>query len=100
MPHRCKPQWEKPIPEQSVETVVIGGGQAGLATAFHLGGRGRDFIVVDANRDIGDSWRYRWDSLQLFTPAGFSHLPGLKFPAPRADRPTKDAMADRSRNCP
>lgn len=39
-------------------------------------------------------WRRRWDSLRLFTPAGFSHLPGLRLPGPSDASPTKDEMAD------
>lgn len=80
--------------EQPVETIVIGGGQAGLATGYHLRGRGRDFVILDAGHEIGDSWRYRWESLRLFTPAGFSHLPGLRLPDGREELPTKDAMAE------
>jgi putative flavoprotein involved in K+ transport len=86
------------MPEHSIETVVIGAGQAGLATAFHLQRHAPNFVVLDAANEVGDSWRNRWDSLCLFTPAGFSHLPGLGFPAPRREPPTKDAMADYLRN--
>jgi putative flavoprotein involved in K+ transport len=49
---------------------------------------------LDANERTGDSWRKRWDSLQLFTPAYLSGLPGLEFPGPRGRCPTKDEMAD------
>jgi putative flavoprotein involved in K+ transport len=76
------------------ETVIIGGGQAGLATGYHLGKRGRSYVILDANERIGDSWRKRWDSLRLFTPARYSRLPGMKFPAPAWSFPTKDEMAD------
>ncbi|MEU4376992.1 flavin-containing monooxygenase [Pseudonocardia alni] len=80
--------------EQSVETVVIGGGQAGLATGYHLQRRGGDAVILDAADQVGASWRRRWDSLRMFTPAGFSHLPGMGFPARAGESPTKDAMAD------
>jgi putative flavoprotein involved in K+ transport len=76
------------------ETVIIGGGQAGLATGYQLGKLGRSFVILDANDRVGDAWRKRWDSLRLFTPARFSHLPGMKFPAPAWTFPTKDEMAD------
>ena len=76
-----------------LETVVIGGGQAGLAAGYHLARRGREFVILDAAERTGDSWRHRWDSLRLFTPAGFSHLPGVPFPARRGTFPTKDEMA-------
>ena len=75
-------------------TVVIGGGQAGLAVGYHLGQRGLPFIILDANDRIGDVWRNRWDSLHLFTPAQYNSLPGMRFPAPRGSYPHKDQMAD------
>ena len=77
-----------------IETVIIGGGQAGLATGYHLAKRDLPFVILDANERIGDSWRKRWDSLRLFTPARYSGLPGMPFPAPRASYPTKDGVAD------
>jgi putative flavoprotein involved in K+ transport len=76
------------------ETVIIGGGQAGLSVGYHLARRGRSFVILDANERIGDSWRKRWDSLRLFTPAKFDGLDGMPFPAPRLSFPTKDEMAD------
>ena len=76
------------------DTIVIGGGQAGLATGYYLKQQGRQFIILDANERIGDSWRKRWDSLRLFTPARFDGLPGMRFPAPGHVFPTKDEMAD------
>jgi putative flavoprotein involved in K+ transport len=76
------------------DTVVIGGGQAGLAVGYHLARRGTDFVVVDAGPRVGAAWRHRWDSLRLFTPARFNHLPGMPFPAPDGYFPTKDEMAD------
>ena len=79
---------------QSYDTIVIGGGQAGLATGYYLQQQGRDFVILDANERIGDSWRKRWDSLRLFTPARYNGLPGMAFPAPAHYAPTKDDMAD------
>ena len=76
------------------ETVIVGGGQAGLATAYHLKKQGRSFVVLDAEGRVGDAWRKRWDSLRLFTPAKYDGLPGLRFPAPRWSFPTKDEMGD------
>jgi putative flavoprotein involved in K+ transport len=76
------------------ETVIIGGGQAGLATGYHLRRRGRPFVILDAHQRVGDAWRQRWDSLRLFTPARFNGLPGLRFPAPGLSFPTKDEVAD------
>ena len=79
---------------QRVDTVVVGGGQAGLATGYHLKRRGRQFVILDAGPRVGHAWRSRWDSLRLFTPASFDALPGLRFPAPNGHFPSKDEMAD------
>src|SRR5215213_5697622 len=76
------------------DVVVIGGGQAGLATAWHLAQQGLRYVVLEANKDHGGSWRGRWDSLTLFTPAEFDSLPGLPFPARAGSYPGKDAVAD------
>jgi putative flavoprotein involved in K+ transport len=76
------------------DTVIIGGGQAGLATGYHLAMRGLPFVILDANERIGDAWRKRWDSLRLFTPARYDGLQGWRFPAPALSFPTKDEMAD------
>jgi putative flavoprotein involved in K+ transport len=79
---------------EQIETVIVGGGQAGLAVGYHLAQRHRPFVILDANERTGDSWRKRWDSLRLFTPAYLNALPGLKFPGPRHRPSTKDDMAD------
>jgi putative flavoprotein involved in K+ transport len=77
-----------------VETVVIGGGQAGLSVGYHLAQQGIPFVILDAHSRIGDAWRTRWDSLRLFTPARYDGLPGLRFPAKGDEFPSKDQMAD------
>ena len=76
------------------DTIVIGGGQAGLAIGYYLAEQSRNFLVLDASDCIGDTWRNRWDSLRLFTSARNSSLPGMRFPAPDGYFPTKDEMAD------
>jgi putative flavoprotein involved in K+ transport len=77
-----------------IQTIVIGGGQAGLSVGYHLAQRGLPFAILDANERIGDSWRHRWDSLRLFTPARYNGLVGMPFPAPPHSFPTKDEMGD------
>ena len=79
---------------EHVETVIVGGGQAGLATGYFLRQRGVPFVILDAEERVGDVWRHRWDSLRLFTYARYAGLPGLRFPAPAWSLPTKDEMAD------
>jgi putative flavoprotein involved in K+ transport len=79
---------------ESTETIVIGGGQAGLATGYHLAKLGRPFLILDANERVGDAWRSRWESMRLFTPARRDGLPGMRFPAPKHSFPTRDEMAD------
>jgi putative flavoprotein involved in K+ transport len=79
---------------ERIQTVVIGGGQAGLSVGYHLAQRGLPFVILDANQRVGDSWRHRWDSLRLFTPARFDGLDGLAFPAAPDAFPTKNEMAD------
>jgi putative flavoprotein involved in K+ transport len=75
------------------DVIVIGAGQAGLSTGYHLCRQGLKGVILDENERIGDSWRRRWDSLRLFTPARFDGLDGMPFPAPRDSFPTKDEMA-------
>jgi putative flavoprotein involved in K+ transport len=77
-----------------LQTIVIGGGQAGLAVGYHLAKRGISFQILDANSRIGDAWRNRWDSLRLFTPARYAGLPGMPFPARGDTFPTKDDVAN------
>jgi putative flavoprotein involved in K+ transport len=79
---------------ERIETIVIGGGQSGLAVGYHLTKQGRPFVCLDANERIGDAWRKRWDSLRVFTPARLDGLPGMPFPAPASSLPTKDEVAD------
>jgi putative flavoprotein involved in K+ transport len=79
---------------ERIQTIVIGGGQAGLSVAYHLTRRGLPCLVLDASSRIGDAWRNRWDSLRLFTPARYNGLDGFPFPASPYYFPTKDEMAD------
>lgn len=77
-----------------VETVIVGGGQSGLATAYGLTRRGRDCVVLDAGARVGDSWRARWPSLRLYSAARLDGLPGMRFPAPGHTFPTAAQMGD------
>src|SRR5688500_5987926 len=75
-------------------TVVVGAGQAGLAAGYELAARDVDVVIVTSESRVGDNWRRRWDSLRLFTPAQYSGLPGMPFPAPATHLPDKDEVAD------
>ena len=77
-----------------IETVIIGAGQAGLATGHELQRRGREFVILDAGSRIGDQWRRQWDSLKLYSPAQYDGLPGLRFPAAKWSFPGKDQVGD------
>jgi putative flavoprotein involved in K+ transport len=76
------------------EVVVIGAGQSGLATAYHLTQRGIGFVVLEGNERVGDNWRTRYDSLKLYSPAKYDALPGLPMPLARNAFPTGNQMAD------
>ena len=80
--------------DERYETMIVGGAQAGLSVGYHLKRQGRSFVILDANERVGDSWRDRWDSLKLYSPAFRDGLPGMPFPAARSAYPTKDEMAD------
>jgi putative flavoprotein involved in K+ transport len=79
---------------ERTDVLVVGAGQSGLALGYHLQRRGCEVLLVDRNARIGDSWRKRWDSLKLYSPASRDGLPGLPFPAARTAYPTKDEMGD------
>ena len=73
-----------------VETLVIGGSQGRLGCRLSPPQCDLPFVIVDESNRVGDAWRNRWDSLRLFTPARYNGLPGMPFPGPASDYPTKD----------
>ena len=77
---------------ESIPTVIIGGGQAGLAMGYHLQRSGEQFVILDAQARIGDTWRHRWDSLRLFSTPKYSSLPG--WPMPLSTFATHTEMGD------
>jgi putative flavoprotein involved in K+ transport len=76
------------------DTVVIGGGQAGLSAGYHLKKQDIPFVILDADERIGDHWRERWDSLRLYSPARWDSLPGFRFPAFAFHYPAGREMGD------
>jgi putative flavoprotein involved in K+ transport len=80
---------------QHMETLIVGAGQAGLSTGYHLQSMSRPILIVDANERIGDNWRRHYDSLRLYTPAKYSGLPGMAFVAEdRWSYPVRDDVAE------
>jgi len=79
---------------KSIDILVIGAGQAGLAMGYHLKKTPFRFLLVDGASRIGDSWRHRYDSLRLFTPRSLSALPGLKLKGDPQGYASRDEFAD------
>jgi putative flavoprotein involved in K+ transport len=70
---------------ERVETVVIGGGQAGLSASYHLTAQQRPHVVLERGR-LGETWRsQRWDSFYLNTPNWAQRLPGFEYGGPEPD---------------
>ena len=69
-----QPEWH--------DVVVIGAGSSGLAAAHDLAKRGIDFVVLEANERVGNNWRRRYDSVDMYSPAKYDVLPGLPMPLP------------------
>ncbi|WP_300384368.1 ArsO family NAD(P)H-dependent flavin-containing monooxygenase [uncultured Nocardioides sp.] len=81
------------LPE-AVDVCVVGGGQSALALAFHLRraerrrtGTPLAVVLLDAREQPGGAWQDAWPSLRLFSPAGYSSLPGRLMSRPPGDEP-------------
>ncbi|MFZ5857384.1 MAG: NAD(P)-binding domain-containing protein [Chloroflexota bacterium] len=71
---------------ESIETIIVGGGQAGLATSYHLKQLGREHIIFEAADKPAHAWRDdRWDSFTLVTPNWSVQLPGAHHDGPDPD---------------
>ena len=75
-----------------IDTVVVGGGPAGLVAADHLRRAGEPHVVLEADERVGDSWRRHYDGLRLFSLPRYASLPGWRIPTPSF--PTRGEMAD------
>jgi putative flavoprotein involved in K+ transport len=65
---------------ETIETIIVGGGQAGLATSYHLKQFGHEHIVFEAAEKAGNAWRNdRWDSFTFVTPNWTIQLPGAEY---------------------
>lgn len=77
------------------DTIIIGGGQAGLSAGYFLKKLSQKFVILAKDKRIGDNWRRRWDSLRLFTPVYYNKLPGMRFPSNNPDYlPDKNETGD------
>lgn len=77
-----------------IDVVIIGGGQAALATAYFLRRTGLSFVMLDAEDGPGGAWRHGWNSLRLFSPATWSSIPGWMMPPVEDGYPTRDHVVD------
>jgi putative flavoprotein involved in K+ transport len=75
-----------------LDTLVVGAGQAGLATGYYVQRAGHTFALLEAADQVGGAWAQYYDSLQLFSPARFSALPGMAFPGDPKRYPTRDEV--------
>lgn len=71
------------------DAIVIGGGQAGLASGYYLRKSGLNFLILDSSNTAAGSWPNYYESLRLFSPSYSASLPGMKFPGERNYYPTK-----------
>jgi putative flavoprotein involved in K+ transport len=71
---------------QYVQTVIVGGGQAGLAVSYYLTRQNRRHVVLEQAAEAANAWRnHRWDSFTLNTPNWQSTLPGMERPGSDSD---------------
>ncbi len=82
---------------REVEVVVIGAGQAGLSSAYHLRRTGfepdRDFAVLDHSPGPGGAWQFRWPSLTYGKVHGMHALPGMELTDADPARPSSEVIA-------
>lgn len=76
------------------DVIVIGAGQAGLATAFYLRRTSLSYRILDAQHEPGAAWLHSWNSLRLFSPARFSSLPGRLMEGGPDYYPTRDEVIE------
>ena len=81
-------------PTIDIDVLVVGAGQAGLATGAALQRTGLTFRLFDRAPRVGDSWRRRYDSLVLFSTRAYSSLPELRMAGDPEGYPSKHEIAD------
>ena len=75
----------RPGDPHDIDTLVIGGGQAGLSTSYWLRRAGIEHVVLERRPELGGSWRDRWDSFHLVAPNFTLLLPGMPYAGPNPD---------------
>lgn len=64
---------------EQVDTIIVGGGQGGLSTSYHLTLQGREHVILEKSDQAASAWRKRWDSFTLITPNWMTRLPGAEY---------------------
>ena len=64
---------------ERIETIIVGGGQAGLSISYYLSKLGRDHLILEREDRVAEIWRNRWDSFTLITPNWMTRLPGAEY---------------------
>lgn len=70
---------------ERIDTVIVGGGQAGLSISYHLKQLGREHVVFEQAHQVAEVWRNRWDSFTLITPSWMVRLPGAEYKGDHPD---------------
>ena len=71
------------------DTIIIGGGQAGLSVGYFMKRTHLDYVILDNQAKPGGAWLHTWDSLNLFSPSKYSSLSGWQMPTTQNEYPTK-----------
>jgi thioredoxin reductase len=71
------------------DCIVIGGGQAGLASGYYLKKEKFNYLILDNQEQAGGAWLHTWDNLHIFSPAESSSLPGYIMPKDIYEYPHK-----------
>ncbi|MGW6706453.1 FAD-dependent oxidoreductase [Streptomyces sp. NPDC054956] len=82
--------------EQGVRTdvVVVGAGQAGLSSAYHLARAGIGHVVLDHAPRPGGAWQFRWPSLTYGKVHGMHALPGMELTGADPLRPSSEVIGE------
>jgi len=83
----------EPVPSSAAPVIVVGGGQSGLAAARALRELRMPAVILEASDRPAGSWPRYYDSLRLFSPAGYSSMPGMPFPGAPDRYPGRDEVA-------